>query len=145
MNKLTGGTIVQLITHQSHIDQLKPCPLKTHIQARFDQLSEDTDVPPNILVIEKSDTVDGGPDFAFINEAHGLLSDLYDEHNPGEEGFTSPFEWISRWPDLKIWEVLYLEFDMGTWLIIPDEVTESNPELLLALTAQELSDPQPIY
>lgn len=134
---------MQLITHQHHLDTLPESSLKAHIQARFNQLSEDTDVPPNILIIEESDNV-AGPDFTFINEVHGLLGDLYNEHNPGEKGFISPLEWISRIPDLNIWEALYLEFDMGTWLIIPDQVTKSNPELLLALTAQELSDPQPL-
>ena len=134
---------MQLITHQSHLDALPESPLREYITARFKQRAEDTDVPPNIVVIEEGDNI-AGPDFAFINVTHGLLGDLYDEHKPGEEGFTSPLEWVSCWPELKIREALYLEFDMGTWLIIPDEVTESHPDLLLALTARELSDPQPL-
>jgi hypothetical protein len=133
---------MQLISHQSHLDALSPCPITSHIAARFQQLSEDSDVPPCIVWIDPLDDPRNS-EFCFIG-SNGLLSDLYDEHSPGEEGFTSPFEWVSRLPDLKIWEVLYLEFDMGTWLIIPDEAAESNPELLLALTAQELSAPQPL-
>jgi len=134
---------MQLITHQSHLDSLPASDLKVHIQKRFDQLSEDTDVPPCLVWVDVFDDP-RNDEFRSIG-SNGLVSDLYDEHSPGEEGFTSPFEWISRWPDLKIWEVLHLEFDMGTWLIIPDEVTESHPDLLLALTAKELSDPQPLY
>jgi hypothetical protein len=135
---------MKLLNHRNHIDQLPPSPLKNHIIARRQSLIEtDDDIPPIIIIVEEGDDITG-PDFAFISETHGLLSDLYDEHNPGEEGFTSPFEWISYLPDLKIWEALYLEFDMGTYLIIPDEVANSSPELLLALNAQELSDPQPL-
>jgi hypothetical protein len=134
---------MRLINHSNHINQISPSSLRKHIAARFNQLSEDTDTPASLILLESTDDPRNS-DLCFIG-SNGLLSDYYDEHNPGEEGFTSPFEWVSRWPDLKIWEVLYLEFDMGTWLIIPDEVvTELNPELLLALTAQELSDPQPL-
>ena len=133
---------MQLITHQNHIDRLPQSPIKFHILARFDQLSEETDVPPCLVWVETFDDP-RNIEFCFIG-SNGLLSNLYNEYDPEEESFTSPFQGISRHPNLKIWEVLYLEFDMGTWLIIPDEVTESHPELLLALTAQELSDPQPL-
>ncbi len=131
-----------LINHPSHIDQISPSSLREHIQARFNQLSEDTDIPPSLILMELTDDPRNS-NLCFIG-SNGFLSDQNDQCQPGEEGFESPFQWISRHQNLKIWEVLYLEFDMGTWLIIPDEVAESNPELLLALTAQELSDPQPL-
>ena len=132
-----------IINHPSHIDHLPPDPISKLAAARFRQLSEDTDLPPCIILMDPLDNPRNS-EFFFIG-SNGLVSDLYDEHKPGEEGFTSPFEWISRLPDLKIWEVLYLEFDMGTYLIIPDKVADSSPELLLALTALGLSDPQPLY
>jgi hypothetical protein len=36
---------MQLITHQSNLDALPGSSIKAHIQARYDQLSEDIDVP----------------------------------------------------------------------------------------------------
>ena len=48
---------MQLITHRSHLDDLPASPFKTHIQARFDQLSEDSDVPPNIILVEEDDDI----------------------------------------------------------------------------------------
>ena len=66
---------MQLITHTQHLDAIPPSPIKTHIQSRFDQLSEDTDVPPNIILVEATDDITG-PDYAFI-EARGLLSRHY--------------------------------------------------------------------
>ena len=56
---------MQLITHRSHLDELPESPLKTHIQKRFDQLSEDTDVPPNLILVETGDDITG-PRYAFI-------------------------------------------------------------------------------
>ena len=50
---------MQLITHRTHLDELPESPLKTHIQTRFDQLSEDTDVPPNIILVEEGDDITG--------------------------------------------------------------------------------------
>jgi hypothetical protein len=37
---------MQLITHQLQIDKLSYSIVKAHVQARFDQLHEETDVPP---------------------------------------------------------------------------------------------------
>ena len=54
-----------LITHRSHLDALPESPLKTHMTTRFDQLSEDTDVPPNLVLVETDDDITG-PDYAFI-------------------------------------------------------------------------------
>ena len=84
---------MQLITHRSHLDALPTNTLKTHIQKRFDQLSEDTDVPPNIVLVEDGDGITG-PDFAFVGP-RGLLSDLFEEHQPGHTRFARPYEWAS--------------------------------------------------
>jgi hypothetical protein len=72
---------MQLITHQSHLDALPASPLKIHITTRYDQLSEDTDIPPNIILVENSDDITG-PDWAFIGSC-GLLSDLWENNDPG--------------------------------------------------------------
>jgi hypothetical protein len=56
---------MQLITHQTHVDKLLESNLKAHIQVRYDQLSEDTDVPPNIVLVEDGDDITG-PDYAFV-------------------------------------------------------------------------------
>ena len=136
-----------LITHQSHIDQLPESPLKVHIQARFDQLSEDTDVPPNLILVEAADDVTG-PDFAFVGD-NGLLSDLFEEFSPGETGFVRPFEWASYLPSLQLYEVLLLvNNEDGYWILIPEAIVDSHPDLNWVLTSKELgglSPPQPIY
>jgi len=50
-------------------------PLKARIQKRYDQLTFETDVPPNIILVESGD-INTGSDYAFI-EARGLLSRYY--------------------------------------------------------------------
>ncbi len=59
-----------LITHQNQLDQLPASDLKTHAQARFQQLAVDTDVPPNIILAEATDDITG-PDYAF-NGSSGM-------------------------------------------------------------------------
>ena len=76
MNKPILRYQMQLITHRSHLDALSESPLKSHIQARFDPLSEDTDVPPNIVLVEATDDIIG-PDYAFVGPK-GLLSDMFE-------------------------------------------------------------------
>jgi hypothetical protein len=66
---------MQLITHHHRIDQFPTSPLKIHIQARFDQLSEDTDVPPNIVFVEPNDNI-SSQEYEFI-EVFGSLSCYY--------------------------------------------------------------------
>ena len=56
---------MQLITHRSHQNALPASPIKAHIAARFNQLSEDTDVPPNIVLVEENNDITG-PDYAFV-------------------------------------------------------------------------------
>ena len=138
---------MQLITHQSHLDALPPSPLKTHIIARFDQLSEDTDVPPNIVLVETGDDITD-PGYAFVGP-RGLLSDLFEEHAPGNPEFARPYEWVSYLPELQLYEALLLvNSEDGYWIMIPKSVIESYPDLKWILTSEEqggLSPAQPIY
>ncbi len=138
---------MQLITHQSHIDRLPASPLKPHVQARYDQLSEDTDIPPNIILVESNDDITG-PDYAFVGP-RGLLSDLFEEFSPGEDGFVRPYEWVSYLPSLQLYEVLLLLSGEDGYLIVaPEKVVDSHPDLHWVLTSEEaggLSPPQPLY
>ena len=137
---------MQLITHQSHPSALPDSPIKDHITARFDQLSEDTDVPPNLILVEEDDIT--GPDYAFVGP-RGLLSDLFEEHEPGHPEFARPYEWACYLPELHLYEVLLLiNNEDGYWIIIPEAVVEANSELKWVLTSEEqggLADPQPLY
>jgi len=137
---------VQLITHQTHLDALSSCPIKTHIQTRFDQLSEDTDVPPNIVLVEANDDITG-PDYAFVGN-NGLLSDLWDEHEPGHPEFVRPYEWVSFLPPLQLYEVLLLiHSEDGFLILIPEAIVDANNDLHWILTSDEqggLSPPQPL-
>ena len=92
---------MQLITHQHHLDALPASELKAHIQKRFDQLSEDTNVPPNIVLVEDADDVIG-PEYAFVGN-HGLLSDLWDVNEPGHPEFARPYEWACYLPELQLY------------------------------------------
>ena len=138
---------MQLITHPSHIDRLPQTDLKTHIQNRFRQLSAETDIPPIIILVEPHDDITG-PDFAFIGD-RGLLTDLWESHEPGHPEFVRTFEWVSYLPSLKLYELLFLVCgEDGYWILIPDAVVESHPDLEWLLTSQEaggLSEPQPLY
>ena len=138
-----------LLTHVNQINQQLPdSPLKSHIQTRFDSLAFETDVPPNHILVEEGDIITG-PNFAFINADHGLLGDLWDEHEPGHPDFCRPYEWVSYWPSLALYEVLLLvNNEDGYWILIPETVVDSHPDLHWVLTAEELgglSEPQPLY
>jgi hypothetical protein len=137
---------VQLITHQSHIDPLPESPLKSHVQACFDQLSEDTDIPPNIIFVETGDDITG-PGYAFVGP-DGLLSDLFEEHAPGNPEFVRPFENVSFLKSLHLYEVLLLiNNEDGYWILIPESIVEAHPDLKWVLTDESLgglSDPQPL-
>jgi hypothetical protein len=88
---------LKLLTHINQIDQQLPeSPLKAHIQSRFAQLSEDTDVPPNLVLVEANDDVTG-PGYAFVGP-EGLLSDLLEEARPGHDEFVRSYEWVSHTP-----------------------------------------------
>ena len=138
---------MQLITHQIHINKLPDSTLKTHIHSRHDSLTFDTDVPPNIILVEATDDITG-PDYAFVGN-HGLLSDTYEEHEPGEEGFVRPYEWTAHLPSLRMYEALVLlHGEDGYWLLIPEAVVETHSDLHWILTDDSqggLSEPQPLY
>ena len=138
---------MQSITHQKNIDRLPDSPLKAHIQNRFDQLSEDTDVPPNLILVEEGDIITG-PNFAFINADHGLLGDLWDEHEPGHPDFCRPYEWVSYLPSLQLYEVLLLvNGEDGFLIFVPETIVDSHPNLRWELTSETvggLSPPQPL-
>jgi hypothetical protein len=138
---------MQLITHRNHLDALPTSDLKIHLQARFDQLSEDTDVPPNIILVEATDDVTG-QDYAFVGP-NGLLSDLFEEFSPGEPGFVRPYEWVCHIPETHLYEALYLEgYDLGYLLLVDEDILNSHSQLKWIFTAPELgglSEPQPLY
>ena len=134
---------MRIVTHQTHLNQLPTSPLKIHLQTLFDQLSAGTDVPPNILVLEYNDKPND-PELSFLG-SNGMCSDLFESHQPGEPDFASVFEWISYLPDLKIYEMLYLEADFGYWLIVPEELVETNPTLHAVINSHDLFEPQPMH
>ena len=113
---------MRLINHQNDIDALPPSPIKTHIQASFNQLSEDTDVPPNLILVETNDDITGP---------------------------SRPYEWASYLPSLQLYEVLLLvNNEDGYWIMIPATVVDSHSDLHWVLTSKELgglSEPQPLY
>ena len=137
---------MQLITHRNQLDALPANTLKTHITARFDQLTEDTDVPPNIVLVESGDVVTG-PDFALVGP-RGLLSDLFEQNELGHSEFARPYEWASYISALHLYEALVLiNNEDGYWLLIPETIVEAHTDLKHILTAPELgglSEPQPL-
>ena len=139
---------MQIITHQSHLDALPESTLREYITARFNQLSEDTDVPPNLILVEPNDNLIG-PDFAFVNETRGLIGDQFEESTLGETGFVRPYEWVSYLPALQLYEVLLLvNNEDGYLIIIPEAIVNSCADLHWVLTSEEaggLSTPQPLY
>ena len=133
---------MQLITHQIHINKFPDSPLKTHIQSRFDSLTSETDIPPNIILIEPDDDVTG-PDYAFVGN-RGLLSDVYEQAEPGEVAFVRPYEWVSYHAELKLYELLLLQNgEDGYWILVPDAIVEALSDLRWVLTAPELGGPSP--
>jgi hypothetical protein len=137
---------MQLITHQTHLDQLPASDLSIFITRRVCQLSEETDIPPNLILVETNDDITG-PDYAFVGN-RGLLSDLYEERSLKEEGFARPYEWVVYLPELQLYETLYLiNGEDGYWILIPEDIVEAHPDLKYVLTAPELgglSEPQPL-
>jgi hypothetical protein len=118
--------------------------MKTHIQHRFNQLSEDTDVPPNIVLAESDDDIAGSA-FGFVGN-RGLVSDLFESARPRGVNFVRPFEWISYLPELQLYEALLLKNNEdGYWILIPETIVEAHPDLKWVLTNESqggLSRPQ---
>ena len=96
---------MQLITHQSHLDELPRSDISDLITARFQQLTEDTDVPPNIVLVESNDDITG-PDYAFVDPRR-LLSDLFEVHKPRHPEFARPYEWGSFIPERETFDFCY--------------------------------------
>lgn len=140
MNKPhTRYPAMQRISHRNHINADIPAELNDFIHRRYEQLVEDSggEVIPIIILVEPGDNISGS-DYAFIGP-QGLLSDLYEEFDPLEPGFIRPYEWVSYWPDLGIYECLYLQDpDNGYWILIPDVVVEKNANLKWVLTDETL-------
>jgi hypothetical protein len=134
---------MQLITHQSHLDALPDSPIKDQVQVRFEQLSQDTDIPPAIFLLEKYDDPTS-PELSFLGSA-GMCSDLFEICRPEDPDFAPVFEWICYLPELKVYEMLYLEADLGYWFIVKKETVESSPSLKAVIKSQGLSEPQPSY
>jgi hypothetical protein len=138
---------MQVYHSQVLIDRLPASELKFHLLARYNQLSEGTDIPPNIVLVEADDEI-AGRDYSFIGN-RGLLSDFFEEHEPGHPEFARPFEWASYLPELKIYEVLLLiHGEDGVFIYLPDSIVEANPKLHWVLTDASqggLSNPQLIY
>ena len=138
------------ISHRNHVTKDIPQPLAELITRRFNQLTEDSDGEsiPIIILVETGDSITG-PDYAFIGN-RGLLTDSYEEAEPLDPAFIRPYEWCSYWPDLGVYELLYLQDpDNGYWLLIPDVVVETHPELKWVLTDESqaggLSEPLALY
>ncbi len=135
-----------LITHQSHIDQLPPSPLRSHIAARYQSLVEtEEDNPVIFIIVEEEDNITDS-DYAFVSEDNGLLGDG-DISSPQ---YYRPYENVSYLPlpGLNIYESLLLvNGEDGYWILIPEDIVEAHPDLKYVLTAPELgglSNPQPI-
>ena len=137
---------MNLITHQSYLGALPASHLKTHITARYDQLSEDTDVPPTIILVTPEDDITG-PDYSFVGP-RGLISDLFEEQEPGHPEFARPYEWASYLPELQLYEALLLiNNEDGYLILIPEAVVDTYPDLKWVLTDEcqgGLSPPQPL-
>jgi hypothetical protein len=86
---------MQLFTSLSQINALPASDLQVYLQARHRTLYEDN-MGPIFVVVEDEDIT--GPDYAFIGP-RGLLSDLFDEHEPGHPEFARPYEWASYLPE----------------------------------------------
>ena len=135
---------MQLFTSLPQINALPASDLKAHLQARHRTLYEDN-MGPIFVVVEDEDIT--GPDYAFIGP-RGLLTDLFDEHEPGHPEFARPYEWASHLPELHLYEALYLvNGEDGYLLVIPEDIVEAHPDLKWVLTDEHqggLSDPQPL-
>lgn len=136
---------MQLFTSLSQIETLEPSNLREYLDQCYRTLYEDG-LGPVFVIVEKTDRVDG-PDFFFIGN-RGLLSDLYEERAPKEDGFTRPYEWVSYLPELELYEVLLLTHgEDAFWILIPGAFVEAHPDLKWVLTDESqggLSVPQPL-
>lgn len=138
---------MKIITNRDQLKALTPSPLSNHLLSKFDDLVEtEDDAPPIFIIVEPHDDITG-PDYAFVGN-RGLLSDLWEEHRPGQSEFSRPYEWVSHLPELQLYEVLLLvNNEDGYWIFLPDGVVEAYPDLKWVLASEEaggLSTPQPL-
>ena len=91
----------------------------------------DLEIDGGFLIVEAED--DPESDFTFIG-SNGLLSDLFEEHPPFTDGFSSPFEYAQHHPQFSLHE-LYLQLNdtKGLVIILPDAVVKNHRELQLLL------------
>ena len=135
---------MQVITHQKQIDKLPGSPIKQHIRRRFSQYTENPEeVPPVFILLENQRDL-SSKDLNIFGCA-GISSDLLGLHTPKDKGFQTVFDWICFLPDLKIFEMMYIEGDLGYWIICPEKIALASPDLKLMISSQELSDPQPFF
>jgi hypothetical protein len=132
--------------HRNHITpESIPEELTDFIIRRFDSIAQETDVPPIIICAFDPEEDISGPSFAFAG-SRGLVSDLFDEHEPGQPGFVRPYEWVSHHEDLQLYEMLLLQDpDNGYWILVSANVVEQNESLKWVLTDPSqggLSEPQ---
>jgi hypothetical protein len=132
---------MQLVTHKSQLDHLKPCPVSSHISARFYQLSEDTDLPPCIILVEPDDDLTG-PAYSLLGD-YGVFTNIYGTSVLSEDNNISIFDSIAYLPTAAVFEMLYIEGGLGYWFVVPDEVVKKQPRLKTMIDSQELSHPQP--
>ena len=136
------------VSHRNHItDESIPEDLIEFIIKRFEQLAEETDIPPIIICAFDPRENISGPAYA-VAGSQGLISDMFDEHAPGQPGFTRPYEWVSFHEDLDLYEMLLLQDpDNGFWILATSDVVEAHPDLKWVLTDESqggLSKPQPL-
>jgi hypothetical protein len=138
---------MQIITNRNQLNDKPPSPLRDHLLNRYNGLVEtEDDLPPIFIIAEHHDDITG-PDYAFIGP-QGLLSDLFDEHQPGHPEFARPYEWASYLPELHLYEALLLiNGEDGYLILIQEVVVQAHPDLYWILTDDSqggLSDPQPL-
>lgn len=135
---------MQLITHQTHIDKLPKSPIRQYIKRRFLQYTENPEeVPPLFILIENPLDL-SSQDLKFLGSA-GICSDMLDSHTPRDKGFQTVFDWISYRPDLNLYEMMYIEGDLGYWVMCREEIVIAAPDLNYMISSQELSEPQPLF
>ena len=135
---------MELLTHIHQIENLPPSPLKQYIQRRFLQYTHNPEEVPPVFILLETPADLSSEELNFLGSAK-VCSDLFDSHTPGDKGFQSVFDWICFQPDLKLYELMYIEGDLGYWVMCPEEIVEACPDLKLMISSQELSDPQPLF
>jgi hypothetical protein len=118
----------------NHWDQIETVPdphTRAFLLDRRRLLTTDGEYDPEedggFLIVEAEDDVHR--DFAFIG-SRGLLSDLFEEHPPFTDGFSSPFEYAFHHPQFALHE-LYLQLNdtRCVVILIPEAVVEAHPDL----------------